>query len=135
MSKRPFPYDDATHEECIAKRARLVEKLKAVTTRLKAFEPPEQEGPACKRCAGTTTLRTSNSEKNPGRKYWSCATDGFSEWVKSDAAPSGPIVGQCKTCKHARKFGVKGEPVDERVRAAINDGTYECETCVSDSAF
>jgi hypothetical protein len=138
MTKRPFPYDDATMDECVAKRARLTEKLQAVNARLRALEPPKEEaavenGPPCKDCGGLSVCRISRSAKNPDRKFWSCPA-GCKSWIGWADAPV-ITIGTCNVCKHSRKFGATGEAIPTHVKAAIADGTYECEKCAEDGKF
>jgi len=132
MSKRPFPYDEATMDECVAKRARLNEKLQAINARMRVLDPP-RTGPPCKECKTPSVLRVSRSKTNPNREFWSCPNmcKTWIDWVDEPVI----VIGTCKTCKHGRKFGAKGDAVPDEVKAAIADGTYECEKCAEDGRF
>lgn len=131
MSKRPFPYDDATEAECLVKRVRLVEKLEAVNTRLRVFAPPQVEGPKCRDCSNPTVVRTSKTEKNMNREFWSCEKKcpSWTGWLNET------ISAPCVVCKKARKIDVTGDKESTEIRNHILDKTYVCQTCADDAEF
>ena len=113
--KRPLDNkDDTDLAACRAKRARLADELRQLDATIKrlsaaaggASDDDDDNNPSCPDCQTGAVERTAKTEKNAGRKFWSCPK-GCKTWIG--------WVGDNRPAKASKKEG--------------DEGGYTCERC------
>ena len=159
--KRPLEKDDTDLAACRAKRARLADELRQLDATIKRLSaggasddddvhPPSP--PSCPDCQTGAVERTAKTEKNAGRKFWSCpkGCKTWIGWVPGKATPSAEKDREDYTCKQCgrrltvaaevtlnmKRLGVPHFANDIRreltreLEESMANGDYVCELCL-----
>lgn len=156
MSKRARPKGELLDElqSSQTKRARYQAKLATLSLVIQDLEADLGIGKiTCTDCGSEAVERTSQSAKNPGRKYWSCPTPkhAWIGWVDQVKKPETreessviiPPVQTCVKCKQELSLDKEldiysvaweqgeEEPTREQVVSMFTTGDYMCASCVN----